>query len=285
MRPVNFVYSVWWNLLLITVGSVLFALGAQAIAIPHRFLPGGLFGLGSLLYYVTDRLDPGSWYFLLNLPVFVFGWFRVGRRFCLYSFYAMAVTTLAFKLLSVSIPIGNELYAAVAAGCICGFGAGIVLRSLGSNGGLDVFAVWLSQRYNIGIGKTYFYCNLALFLSAAPHLGYDLIVASLIMAFISTTTLDYALSLFSQRKLVLIISDRPDQIARAILKEMKQGATFLAGYGAYTSKAKDVLLTVVNNVQLKRLEEVTFINDPQALFIVENTFTVLGSSFSRRKIY
>ena len=66
---------------------------------------------------------------------------------------------------------------------------------------------------------------------------------------------------------------------------MKQSATFLKGFGAYSRKKKNVLMTVVNNVQLKRLEELVFTADPHSLFIVENTFSVLGSSFSRRKIY
>jgi uncharacterized membrane-anchored protein YitT (DUF2179 family) len=285
MRKVEVVYSVWWNMMLISVGSILFALGAQAIAIPHQFLPGGLFGLASLLYYGTGWLDAGTWYFLFNLPVFIFAWFKVSRRFCLYSFYAMAVTSVAFTVLSVEMPIGNELYAAVAAGAICGAGVGVVLRSLGSNGGLDVLAVWLSQKYNLGIGRTYFLFNLVLFATAVPQLGYDRIIASMIMVFISAVTMDYVLALFSQRKLVLIVSEAPQRLAKAIMSEMKHGATFLSGYGAYTNAPKDVLLTVVNNVQLKRLEELTFTNDPNALFIVENTFTVLGSSFSKRKIY
>lgn len=96
---------------------------------------------------------------------------------------------------------------------------------------------------------------------------------------------EHTLSLFSQRKVVFIVSDHSDAIAQTILDSMKQSATFLRGMGAFSKREKNVLMTVVNNIQLKRLEEITFSHDPQALFIVENTFTVLGSSFSKRKIY
>ncbi|MGE4299453.1 MAG: YitT family protein [Desulfovibrionaceae bacterium] len=277
--------SVWWNLLLITFGSLLFSVGARSIAIPHHFVPGGLFGLSSLIYYASGLLDPGSLYFLLNLPIFIFAWVKVGRRFCLYSLYAMAAISLIYRVVNIPIELHNQFYAAVAAGFVCGMGSGIVLRSLGSNGGLDLVAVWLYQTYNIGIGKCYFMFNLCLFLASSSVLSNDLIVASIIMVFISSMSVEYALAMFNQRKVVLIISDRSQQIAARVLDELAQSATFLKGVGAYSRQERDVLMTVVNNVQLKKLESITFGEDEGAMFIVENTFNVLGSSFSKRKIY
>ena len=277
--------SVWWNLLLITFGSLLFSVGARSIAIPHGFVSGGLFGLGSLIYYRTGMLDPGLWYFVLNMPFFIFAWLKVGRRFCLYSLYAMAAISVIYKVVNIPIELHNQLYAAVAAGFVCGMGCGVVLRSLGSNGGLDLIAVWLFQKYNIGIGKSYFMFNFFLFLTTAAFLNNDLVVASLIMVFISSLSVEYALAMFNQRKVVLIISDKSQQIAARVLDELAQSATFLKGVGAYSRQERDVLMTVVNNVQLKKLESITFGEDERAMFIVENTFNVLGSSFSKRKIY
>lgn len=278
-------YSVGWNLALITLGTTLFALGTKAVAIPHNFMPGGLFGLGSLLYYATGRLDPGTWFFLLNIPLFAFAWRHIGRRFCGYSLYAMFAISGLYQLIDFTLPLDNELYAAVAAGVICGAGSGTVLRSLGSNGGLDVIAVWLNQRFNLAVGRVYFGFNLALFLTGAIWLDPDRVVASLILVFLAAATVDYVLSLFNQRKLALIISEQLPEIARRVMAELRQGATFLTGSGAYTLERRDVLLTVVNTLQLKKLEEIVFTTDPKALFVVENTFSVIGSGFSRRKVY
>ncbi|MBG0775188.1 MAG: YitT family protein [Desulfovibrionaceae bacterium] len=281
----DFTYSVWWNLLLITAGSVLFAVGARSVAVPHRFIPGGIFGLGSLFYYATGTLDPATLYFLLNIPLFLMAWVKVSRRFFLYSLYAMVAATLAYKAIDIAIPIRDEVFASVAAGVICGAGAGLVLRSLGSNGGLDVFAVYLYQKYNIGIGKVYFFFNFFLFLFSLNYMSVEIMVASISMVFISSVTVEYTLSMFNQRKVVLIVSDNSEAICDRIFDTLRQSATFLKGFGAYTKKEKNVLMTVVNNVQLKKLEEIAFTEDPYALFIVENTFSVIGSSFSRRKIY
>lgn len=284
-KSVDFTYSVRWNILLITLGAFIVAVGTRSLAVPHSFIPIGVFGLASLLYYAGLPLTPGWINILLNVPLFLFAWFKVSRRFFLYSAYAAVVTSLFYELVNIPISIDNEMYAAVACGALIGLGAGTVLRSLGSNGGMDVFAVYLFQRFNIGIGKTYLAFNTTLFLLSTLHLDLDLVVVSLIMAFITSVVVDNTLSMFSQRKVVFIISDMAEAIGNDIRHALRQSATFLKGIGAHTRQERDVLMTVINNVQLKKLEEITFSHDDKALFIVENTFSVIGSNFSKRKLY
>lgn len=281
----DFTYSIRWNLLLITLGSTLYSFAVKSIALPHQFIPGGIFGLSALFYYATHWLSPGIIFFLCNLPFFLLGWFKLSPRFVLYSLYAMLITSVSYELISITVSIQEQVYAAVACGVLSGLGGGLILRSLGSGGGLDIIAVWLFQNFNIGVGKVYFVFNTALYLLCLTIMPTDLVIASLIMVFISSTMVEHTLALFSQRKVVLIVSDHSEAIAQTVLVSMKQSATFLKGMGAFSKREKNVLMTVVNNIQLKKLEEITFIHDPQALFIVENTFTVLGSSFSKRKIY
>jgi uncharacterized membrane-anchored protein YitT (DUF2179 family) len=85
--------------------------------------------------------------------------------------------------------------------------------------------------------------------------------------------------------MTFIVSDRPEEIASQVMTHLKIGTTMLPAIGAYRKQEKTVLMIVTNNIQLKRLEEIVFTTDEHALFIVENTFNVLGSTFSRRKIY
>jgi uncharacterized membrane-anchored protein YitT (DUF2179 family) len=217
--------------------------------------------------------------------MFMIAWRGISRRFLWYSLTAMLVFTLAYYVIDLDLHIKNQLYAAVACGLLSGLGVGIVLRSLGSNGGLDVVAVWLFQKYNIGIGKVYFVFNFLLYLTSLIYLDIDLVIASIIMMFCTSMALEQTLSLFSQRKVVFILSDHLEDISQEIQTKLKIGGTLLNGNGVYSKVPRSVLMTVINNVQLKRLEEVVFTLDQNALFIVENTFTVLGKSFSKRKIY
>ena len=184
-------------------------------------------------------------------------------------------------LVTFTIPIESEVYATVVGGVLHGAACGIMLRTMGSSGGTDVVAVLLKERWNVPIGQFNFMFNCLLFLTAASRMHLDLIVASMLMMFISAHTLEYVLGLFNRRKLVMIISDHGEEISEAILVTERFGATLVRGKGAYSGSDREILLTVTNNVALKRLENLVLSIDPRALFIVENTFYVSGGQFTR----
>lgn len=272
----------WWNLLLLTVGAFLLATGIQAVAAPHGFLAGGIMGVSLLLWYATHLLSVPIWFLCLCLPICVWGWFFVGRRFLLYTAYGMLSTSIFGMCIDFQIPVQNELYAAVLAGVLNGTAGGIMLRTMGSGGGTDIIAVALKERWNISIGKFSFSFNACLFLAGTFTVSLDLIVASTISVFISANTLDYVLGMFNQRKMVFIISEMGEEICEAIILSERFGATMLRGKGGYRGSDKEILITVTNNVALKRLETLVFSIDPHALFIVENTFYVSGGQFARK---
>jgi uncharacterized membrane-anchored protein YitT (DUF2179 family) len=191
---------------------------------------------------------------------------------------------MAYEFFPHDFGIKNQIYAALAAGAVGGAGAGIVLRSLGSMGGLDILAVYLNRKWNLGIGKFYFLVNLVLFSFALGFMDVDLVIASLILVSVMSGVTEYFLAMFNDRKLVFIISEAAEEICAELTTKLHRSATWLRGWGAYTRREKPVLLTVVNSIHLKRLEEIVFTADPHALFIVENTFSVLGASFSKRKL-
>ena len=274
--------SVVWNLLWLTLGSVLMAICIQSVAAPHGFLSGGVMGVALLVGYWSDTLTPLVWYSVLCVPVYVLGWFCVGKRFLLYTAYGTLCTTLCSFLITFTIPIESEVYATVVGGVLHGAACGIMLRTMGSSGGTDVVAVLLKERWSVPIGQFNFLFNCLLFLTAASRMHLDLIVASMLMMFISANTLEYVLGLFNRRKLVMIISDHGEEISEAILVTERFGATLVRGKGAYSGSDREILLTVTNNVALKRLENLVFSIDPRALFIVENTFYVSGGQFARR---
>lgn len=285
MLKKDFTYSVLWNCILIVFGTLIYLIGLKGIADPHSFIPGGLFGLSFYIYYLTDWTNPGVIFALLNIPMFIIGKMFISGRFLAYSFLAMVVSSVGYNLIQVDLGIVNQLYAAVTCGVLVGIGSGIVLRSLGSNGGLDIISIILYQRFNIGVGKFFMVFNLLLYSFSFLTMNTDLVIASIISVFVTSVCMDYALSMFNQRKMVLVVTDKPDCISREIIDKLKISSTFINGQGAYSGREKKILMTIINNIQLKRLEEIVFTKDENALFIVDNTFSVIGATFSKRKIY
>lgn len=277
--------SVVWNLLLLTAGTVIAAVGINAIIVPHGFITGGISGLCLLIYYLTDSLSTGVWYLILNIPLFVFGWVKVSRRFFFYSLYGMLALAAALELVHLEIAIHEPVLAILASGTIMGVGTGVALHSLGSMGGLDIISILLNQKWGIRIGSFFFAFNMVLFVFSFGMLDTDLVLYSIALSYVTSQVLDYVLTMFNQRKMILIVSEYHAEIALAIKEKLHRGATFLNGSGAYSGREKRVILTVVHNYQLKRLEEAVLSIDPDAFMITENTFNVVGRGFSRPKTY
>ncbi|MDJ0622159.1 MAG: YitT family protein [Desulfocapsaceae bacterium] len=278
-------YSVPWNLLLLSLGSIIFMAGINGVVVHHNFIPGGLYGTCLLIFYKTELLSPGMIYFLLNIPLCVLGWFLVSKRFVLYSVYTAVLVTILSELLIIDFGIDEQIYAAIAGGFLCGAGSGIILRSIGSSGGLDIAAIIVNKYFNVGVGKFFMAYNCVLFSIVFAGYSPDIFVASILLVFVSSKALDYFLTFFNQRKVVYVISDIGEAIGEVVTNKMHMGATFIQGRGAYSGKDKPILMTVTNNIQLKKLEEMVFTLDEHAVFIVENSFDVIGSNFRKRKIY
>ena len=266
----TFARGIPWNLFLLTLGCGLFALGVKAVAIPHMLISGGVFGTALLINYMTETLSPAVWNVLLNIPIFIAGWLFVGRRFVLYSLYGLAVVSVATQYLDMTINITDPILASIAAGCICGLGLGIVA---------------LHKRYGISVGQFSLLYNITLFVLAFSMYNPDSMLYSLIMIFVYSKVMDYVSTIFNQRKMVLIISTQHAAIREDILTHLHRGATLLSGSGGFTGEQRPVLLTVVQNYQIRLLEELIFRHDKQAFVIIENTLNVLGKGFSCVKEY
>lgn len=273
--------SIIWNLFLLTAGAFLMTACIQCLAAPHDFLAGGIMGLSLLTAYLFPSLPPLVLYGLYCMPIYLIGWFFVGRRFLLYTIYGTFMVTFFSFFINFQIPVENDLYAAIAGGVLHGAGCGMMLRSLGSSGGTDIIAILLKRRWNFPVGQFNFIFNAVIFICAGFRLPLDSIIASIIMIFISSNTLEYVVSMFNHRKLVIIISSCGEEIAEAILVSERYGVTMLRGKGCYSGTDREIMLTVTTNVALKRLETLVFAIDPKAIFIVENTFYVNGGQFSQ----
>ena len=283
LRAVTF--GVPWNLMLLTFGSFLIAFSVKAVAVPHGLLTGGMSGIALLCYYVFGGLTTGQWYLLLNLPVFVLGWVFVSRRFFFYSLYGMIATSVFIDIISYTMPIEDIWLAVLTGGGLLGAGVGVALRSLGSTGGADILAVICKEKFNMSMGSFEFWFNMLGFIGGFAFLNMHIVLYSIAMTFITAFAIEYVIGMFSERKMIIVISDHHEAIRRAILDDLDRGLTLLDGTGGWSGDPKKVILTMISSMQLKELEELVYTIDPDAFFIMGSGFHVLGQGFSSRKVY
>ena len=146
---------------------------------------------------------------------------------------------------------------------------------------MTIISIALHKRYGISVGQFSLLYNITLFVLAFSMYNPDSMLYSLIMIFVYSKVMDYVSTIFNQRKMVLIISTQHAAIREDILTHLHRGATLLSGSG----EQRPVLLTVVQNYQIRLLEELIFRHDKQAFVIIENTLNVLGKGFSCVKEY
>jgi len=275
-KPLHPVAEVLWNLLLMTVGSLLCAAAVKGILVPKEFLAGGFTGLALLLHYFVPALPVGVGYFLFNVPNFVLGWVYVGRRFFFYSLAGMVIFSLLVMLPFPVLAINDLILCALTAGIVTGVGSGIILRSLGSAGGMDILAVIIYKKFSVRIGTTNLAFNLLLLVAAALRIRLEMILYTLIYIYVTSYMVNLVVTGFSQRKAVMIVSKQWRPIADEIINRMQRGVTVVQGEGGYSGQPMRILYSVITFSELSRFKNRVRQIDPEAFVVVTETLEVMG---------
>ena len=276
MKDKKAIGTVAFNLLLISVGSVLCAVAVKGVLIPKEFLAGGMTGMSLLIHYVIPGLPVGLIYFLLNIPLFVIGWLFVGRRFFFYSVAGVIIYSAVIFWPYPVFTIEDMILNALTAGIITGVGSGIILKSLGSAGGLDILTVILFKKFSIRPGMFVLAFNSVLMVLALMRIPVEMVLYTLIYLYVSTHFMNFVLIGLSQRKAIMIISPKWEEISHEIMDRLQRGVTVVQGQGGYTGTDVYILYSVITFTELSRFKEMIRKVDPEAFVVVTDTLEVMG---------
>ncbi|MBC8177931.1 MAG: YitT family protein [Desulfobacteraceae bacterium] len=265
-----------WNLGLIALGSALCSVAINGILLPQRFYGAGFTGVALLIHYMFSSLPVAVLYFILNVPVFCLGWIYAGRRFFLYSIAGMFIFTGTLEWIHVSVPVHDKMLSAILAGIIVGVGSGIILRSLGSAGGLDILSVIFLKRFSIRLGSTILAFNTVLLGAGAVLFSLEDALYTLIYIFVCSYMVNLVVTGLSQRKAVHIISPHWEEISHEIIGKIKRGVTVIRGRGGYTGRDEQILYTVISFRELPQLKQLIRGVDPDAFVVITDTLEVMG---------
>ena len=265
-----------WNLFLITSGSLICALAINGILIPQGFLSGGFVGTTLIIHYLFPFLPVAGLYFILNIPVYFLGWKYIGRGLFMYSVAGMVIFTLAMLWKPFIIPVQDKMLSAIFAGILSGAGGGIILKSLGSAGGMDILSIILLKRFSIRLGTSILILNGLILSFTACVFSLEEALYTLILLFVSTQVLNVVMYGLSQRKAVYVISPYWEKIYRSIMERTQRGVTIIGGRGGYTGQDIQMVFTVISHQELPRLKNLINDIDPQAFVVVSDTSEVMG---------
>jgi uncharacterized membrane-anchored protein YitT (DUF2179 family) len=200
----------------------------------------------------------------------------VGRRFFFYSIPGTVIFSGALAWVHLSIPLHDKILSALLAGIIMGVGSGIILKSLGSAGGLDILSIIFLKQFSIRLGTTILVFNGIIIMAGALLFSLERALYTLIYIYVGSQVINLVVSGLNQRKAVIIISPQWERISHEIMEKIQRGVTCLQAWGGYTGKEQRVLYTVITFRELSRLKPLVRKIDPDALVVVNETLEVMG---------
>jgi len=268
----------------IIFGCALFALGFAFFLEPNDLNAGGISGLAMMFVHLAGFGTVGSITLLMNLPLFVIGGIKVGKKFFVGSLAGLTVSALLLDLFAMLPNLVTEpLIAALYGGLLCGIGLGIVFSTGASTGGSDIIVRLLKLKYeNVPIGTiNIIFDATVVVLTGLVFWDVSKALYSGVTIFVCGQVIDAVVYRFDYAKVAMIISKEHERIARQIGEKLDRGATYLNGEGSYSHKEIKIVLTVVKKQQVAELKRLVMEIDPDAFVVVQEAHQVLGEGFSR----
>ena len=276
------------NSIAIVLGNALYSLAVAAFLEPAGLITGGATGIALAVGRLTGVSVSGFLLFF-NLAMLVWGWLVLGRAFALNTL-ASSVLSPAFlalweRLLAGRVLTDDIVLCTIFAGLGIGVALGVVIRAGASTGGMDIPPLVLQKWFRWPVSVTMMAFDVAIVVGQAAFSPIQQVLYGIVMILTHTIVMDKMLMMGESRTEVKLISEHSDELCEAILSQLDRGVTILNGAGGYTHEPAAVLLSVVSNRELPKLEKLVHAIDPACFLIVSRVTEVSGRGFSLDKKY
>lgn len=273
--------SSFCKMLFILIGCFLYAAGIGLFLDPNKLAPGGVVGISVILSHSLGG-ETGTWYFLLNIPIILLGWWKFGGRFIINSFYAIALNSIFTNIFSIFPAVTNNTFlAAVAGSLLVGSGLGLVLKTGATTGGMDIVIKILRRKYPAIKTSTYFVTIdlIIVAISGFVFRDFNLAMYAFITVVLDGKVMEYILYGADEANLIYIVAEQPEKMLQRILSEMDIGATILSGRGAYSNREKQIIMCVVKKRITPVIQEIVRQEDMNAFLIIASANEIYGEGY------
>ena len=276
------------NSLAIILGNALYSLAVALFLEPAGLITGGATGI-ALAFGRLTGLSVSGFLFLFNMTMLVWGWAVLGKKFALNTL-ASSVLSPAFlglfeRLLDGRVLTEDIFLCTIFSGLGIGVALGMVIRAGASTGGMDIPPLVLQKWFRWPVSITMMLFDIAILLVQAAFSQPEQVLYGIVLVIVYTIVLDKVLIFGTTRTEVKIISKYSDEIREAILSQLDRGVTVLHGEGGFRHDPEQVLLSIISNRQLPKLEKLAHAIDPACFMIVSHVTEVSGRGFSLEKDY
>ena len=276
----------WLNLLLILVGNITYTFAVKLFVLPSQLMSCGTTGLALIVNHLTQIPMP-VFILAFNVLMLGFGWWILGKQFAMTTifsslFYPIFLAFLNQVMGDVYIT-DNKILNVVFAGMGLGLSLGLVLRGGASTGGMDIPPLILNKFFRIPVSATLWVFDFCILLAQMLFHPLEDLMYGVLLIIVVSFTLNKVMMFGTSRTEVKIVSEQAEAIRQGILSQVDRGLTILHGEGGYLRKDTEVILSVVSNHELPKIENLARQIDPACFIIVSQVTEVWGRGFSYGK--
>ena len=274
------------DIIIMVVGTALVAFAVKCVLEPLDMVTGGFSGLAIVIKAMTTGLVKGGiplgvTSFVLNVPIFIWAFWKKGKEFAGKSFVAMILLSIWLAVIPAwDLSQQDLLIGCLFGGGVMGLGVGMVLRAHCTTGGTDMLAallhLYLKQYSIIQIMQV---IDALIVIAGLYLFGLKIALYAIFAIFISMKVSDITVEGLNTSRAVYIMSDRSEEIAQSLLNGLERGVTGLNAKGMYTNKKRCMLLCVISKKQMVELKEIVMEIDPKAFLIISDAREVWGEGF------
>ena len=280
------------DILAIIFGAGIFSFGIYFLVIPFHFYEGGATGITLITYYLF-KIPVSIMNLLINIPLFILAWKLLGKK-SLYLSLLGTFSVSAWMAIFEAMPLshryhhfifdafkGDILLACIASGVVLGLGLGIIFNAGGTTGGTDILARIFNKYTSLSMGKLMLIVD-AIVLTTVVVVFQDVRTAMYTLFFILIDTL--VIDLIGEGgfagKGFLIVTSKPEEIAKKVSDDLGRGITFIRGMGYYSRKDLDIVYCVVSRNEMKQMKDIINQIDPFAFITISEAHEILGEGFT-----
>lgn len=276
-----------WNGLAILLGTGLMATAVNCVFEPMQLVTGGVTGIGIIVKELTRNIigEEGIplWItnLLCNIPLFVFAYYILGKRFVRRGILSAIVFTIYLGVIPITqLPTGDTMLNSVLGAVLMGLGLGLVFAVGSTTGGMDLLAVLLQTRFRyLTEAQILAIVDGAIVIAGGIIFGLENALYALVAIFIVTKVSDSIMNGLKFSKVGYVISDHAEEISQRIMSELQRGITGIDITGMHTGARKSMLMCVVSRKEIVELKEIVFEIDPKAFVIVTDANETVGEGF------
>ena len=267
--------------LVFVLASAVYSVALNCFLARNNILNGGFTGIATILNYLFE-IPIGTAIFIMNAPLLLIAFKKLGVRFVFRTFLVIAISSALIDL-GVFLPIykNDLLLSSIFGGVLSGLSLGIIFLRNATTGGVDIIAKLIKLRYpHISLGKSIFILDAIVIIAGGFIYGnFESMLYATVAVFVSAQALDYIIYGISRGAMILIISEKSDEIRNMIVYDFNRGVTVLKGQGGYSGQDKNVLLCACYDNQTHKLIKKIKSADENAFFIVTQSKQILGNGF------